>query len=592
MEKSPPEYPIDRHLAAIVVADVVGYSGMMALDEAGTLRALVACREKIVAPIIERHGGRIVKLLGDGLLIEFVSVINAVKCSIVIQNQIRAMNDSIPEGRKIVFRIGINYGDIIAQDGDIYGDGVNIAARLEPHSQPGGICVSGKVFDEVTGKIDVAMHALEPLRLKNIPNATRAYAIEPSGAHPQSTSVSAPTSGIHTAREFTTLAVLPFSNLSGSKEHDYFVDGLTDDLTTELCRNRNLSVVARGTAFAYKGQSVNAAELGRKFGADIVVTGGVRLGDGRIRATVQLVDTQTGNEVFSERFDNRSEDVFTVQDEIVDCILGRLFFNLQAAAGAVRSRNATDSVSAYTSWLRAGDAWRNGDEAGARLHMHDAVEIDPVYPPALASLSLMYGYWRFSEASRQTDDERKHLSLEYASRALVKGKSDPFVLSTVAVSFLLAGATRDAVRHSEVAVALSPRDTNVQIARGMILSFAGRHDEGLSLVQHACSFEPLLPPTAISSLGDCLFLSRQFEAALDAYRSLMDPPFFFRLNEAACLTHLGRAAEAVEVLRGFPLTFDTALYAENSAAMCALPDDAEIWRYGLRGTKGTASGPM
>jgi tetratricopeptide (TPR) repeat protein len=197
----------------------------------------------------------------------------------------------------------------------------------------------------------------------------------------------------------------------------------------------------------------------------------------------------------------------------------------------------------------------------------------------------MYGYWRFSECSRQTDGEHKRLSLEYGSRALVKGKNDPFVLSTVAVSFLLAGATRDALRHSEIAVAMSPRDTNVQIARGMVLSFAGRHDEGLSLVQRACSFEPLLPPTAISSLGDCLFLSRQFEAALDAYRSLMDPPSFFKLNEAACLTQLGRAEEAVEVLRGFPSTFDRALYAENSALMCALPADAIIWLDGLRGTR-------
>jgi class 3 adenylate cyclase/TolB-like protein len=365
----------DRHLAAILVADVVGYSAMMGVDEAGTLSSLAACLESIVQPIIERYSGRIVKLLGDGLLIEFASVVNAVNCAMLIQVAMHAASAVVPEGRKIVFRIGINHGDIIARDGDIYGDGVNIAARLEPLSQAGGICISGKVFDEVTGKIEMNVRELGPIQLKNIKNPVRAYGIEPADGSPQPTPVSTAGTPVQASREYTTLVVLPFANLSGLKEHDYFVDGLTDDLTTELCRHRDLSVVARGTAFIYKGQSVNAAELGKKLGADIVVTGGVRLGNERIRATVQLVDTHTGNEVFSERFDHRSEDVFAVQDDIADAILGRLFFNLQSVAGAMRSQSPTDNVSAYTSWLRAGDAWRNGDEAGARRHMHDIPSI-------------------------------------------------------------------------------------------------------------------------------------------------------------------------------------------------------------------------
>lgn len=302
----------------------------------------------------------------------------------------------------------------------------------------------------------------------------------------------------------------------------------------------------------------------------------------QVRATVQLVDTCTGKEVFAERFDRRIEDIFAVQDEIVDAIIGRLFFDLQTVASTARSRNPTTSVSAYTSWLRAGNAWRNGDEAAARQHMHDAVAIDPSYAPALASLSLMYAYWRFSAPERETDEGRKQLSIQYANKALTIGKNDPFVLTSVAACFLLAGAMKDALRHSEIAVAMSPRDINVLVARGMILSYAGRHDEGLTLVQCACSFEPLLPPTFVSSLGDCYYLSREFELALEAYRSLIDAPTFFHLNEAACLAQLGRGEEAKNAASELPGEFDAALYARITAEICNLKEDAALWVDGLR----------
>jgi tetratricopeptide (TPR) repeat protein len=327
---------------------------------------------------------------------------------------------------------------------------------------------------------------------------------------------------------------------------------------------------------------VSAAELGRRFGADVVVTGGIRRAGQQVRATVQLVDAYTGNEVFAERFDRRVEEIFAVQDEIVDSIIGRLFFSLQTVASTARSRNPTTTVSAYTSWLRAGDAWRNGDETAARQHMHHAVAIDRAYAPALASLSLMYAYWRFSEPTLETDHERKQLSIDYAHRALRSGKSDPFVLTSAAACFLLAGEMAEALRYSETAFAMSPRDINVQVARGMVLSYAGRHDEGLSLVRRACSFEPLLPPAFVSSLGDCCYLSREFELALDAWRSLIDPPPFFRLNEAACLAQLGRIEEAKQAARELPRMFDTALYARITAEMCSLKDDAALWVDGVR----------
>ena len=569
---------IDRRLAAVVVADVVGYSRMMGVDESGTLHAVAEARETIVAPLVRECSGRIVKLLGDGVLIEFASVVHAVDCSIRIQQQMRDANSSLPAQRQIVLRIGINLGDIIDQGDDIYGDGVNVAARLEQLADPGGICISGKVFDEIQGKTHAATRDMGLIELKNIRNHVRAYAID----IPRSGDPSSPAPSPHASREFTTIVVMPFANLSGREDQSYFADGITEDIITELSKHRDLSVIARSTAFAYRDQPVSAVELGRKFGADVVVTGGIRRAEQQVRATVQLVDTCTGKEVFAERFDRRIEDIFAVQDEIVDAIIGRLFFNLQTVASTARSRNPTTSVSAYTSWLRAGNAWRNGDEAAARQHMHDAVAIDPSYAPALASLSLMYAYWRFSAPERETDEGRKQLSIQYANKALTIGKNDPFVLTSVAACFLLAGAMKDALRHSEIAVAMSPRDINVLVARGMILSYAGRHDEGLTLVQRACSFEPLLPPTFVSSLGDCYYLSREFELALEAYRSLIDAPPFFRLNEAACLAQLGRGEEAKNAASELPGEFDAALYARITAEICNLKEDAALWVDGLR----------
>lgn len=481
--------PIDRRLAAVVVADVVGYSRMMEADEAGTLRALVEVRQTVVEPLVRECSGRIVKLLGDGLLIEFASVVRAVDCAIRIQRAMKEVSSSLPDERKMVFRIGINLGDIVGQGEDIFGDGVNVAARLEQLAEPGGICLSGKVFDEIQGKVTASARDLGAIKLKNIQTPVRAYAIDVSGPAARLDALASP----RTPLVNLTIVVMPFTNLSGHDDQSYFANGITEDIVTELSKHRDLSVVARSTAFAYKDQAVNAAELGRKFGADVVVTGGIRLAGQQVRATVQLVDTYTESQVFAERFDRPVEDIFAVQDEIVDAIIGRLFFNLQTVASTARSRNPTTSVSAYTSWLRAGDAWRNGDEAAARQHMHDAAAIDSDYAPALASLSLMYAYWRFSEPARETDQERKQLSIDYARRALRSGKSDPFVLTSVAACFLLAGAMKDALRYSEIAYALSPRDINVQVARGMVLSYAGRHDEGLSLVRRACSFEPLLP---------------------------------------------------------------------------------------------------
>ncbi|MFL5014477.1 adenylate/guanylate cyclase domain-containing protein [Rhizobium sp.] len=567
------EKSIRRRLVVILVADVVGYSRMMENDEAGTFETLMARRRNVLEPALRTHGGRIVKSMGDGMLVEFGSAIDAVEAALELQRKMAEANVALPEHRQIVLRIGINMGDVIGDGSDIYGEGVNIAARLEALAEPGGICLSEKVHNEVRGKVSATMKDLGLVQLKNIAAPVRIFGLESARAMPEALQ--------SRSNEFTTIAVLPLTNMSGNAEQDYFADGITEDIITELSRFKNLSVVARNTTFGYKGQSVNVAEVGRQLGADFVLEGSVRLAGQRMRASVQLIDAQTGAHVFAEKFDREMEDVFSVQDQIVEAIIGRLFFNLQDVAGVVRGRTSTTSISAYTSWLRAGAAWRNGDEHGARDHMQEAVRIDPTYAPALASLALLYAYWRFSEPSAATDAEREVQCQHFASRAITADKSDPFVLTSVAACFLMVGKIDDAMRYSDIAIAMSPHDINVLVARGMIVAYSGRHEEGLALVERGCKFEPLLPPAFVSSLGDCYYLARRFDAALAAYGTLINPPYFFRWNQAACLAQLGRAEEAAVIAQQKPDTFDATVYASNSARMCALSEDGKLWLDGF-----------
>ena len=568
------EKSIHRRLVAILVADVVGYSRMMEADEAGTYKTLKQRRSQVLDPLVKAHGGRIVKLMGDGVLVEFASAVEAVEAAIELQRKMKEANADVSEARQILLRIGINVGDVIGEGSDIYGEGVNIAARLETLAEPGGICMSEKVHNEIQGKIPIVMKDLGLVQLKNITAPVRTFGMETA----RPLAEARPSRG----KEFTTIAVLPFTNMSGSADQDYFADGITEDMITELSRFRNLSVVARNTTLSYRGQPVNAADVGRELGADFVLEGSVRLAGQRMRASVQLIEAQSGAHVFAVRFDREMADIFSVQDEIVEAIVARLFFNLQEVAGVVRARSAKTNISVYTSWLRAGAAWRNGDERGARDHMQEAIVLDPTYAPALASLALLYAYWRFSEPNAATDAKLEVECQGFAARAIAADKNDPFVLSTVAACFLLVGRIDDALRYSGIAISMSPRDINVLVVRGMIVSYAGLHEEGLALVERGCKFEPLLPPAFLSSLGDCYYLARRFDAALAAYGTLIDPPFFFRLNQAACLAQLGRAEDAAALLHGKPNAFDADVYARNTAKMCAFPEDAELWVSGFR----------
>jgi TolB-like protein/Flp pilus assembly protein TadD len=335
MQAGSPEW-VDRRLAAILAADVVGYSRLMEADEEGTLARLKAYQRDLVHPKIAEHRGRIVKTTGDGMLVEFPSIVNAVRCAVEFQRDIAERNATMPAAERIEFRVGINLGDIIIDEGDIFGDGVNVAARLEALAVPGGICVSGAAHDQVRDRLDIAFADLGEQQVKNIARPVRVYALRPEGsegAPPASLSPTAASSPPAAAPRLS-IVVLPFANLSSDVDQQYFADGITEDVTTDLSRITGMFVISRSTAFTYKDKRVDAKQIGRDLGVRYVLEGSVRRSGNRVRVNTQLIDAETDAHLWAERLDGDTEDLLTLQDEVTIRIANTLRVELIAAEAA------------------------------------------------------------------------------------------------------------------------------------------------------------------------------------------------------------------------------------------------------------------
>src|SRR5438046_567227 len=352
---------VERRLAAILAADVAGYSRLMGRDEAGTLARLKALRRELIDPMVAEHKGRIVKTTGDGLLIEFPSVVEAVACAITVQSGMGSRNAATPEDRRIEFRVGINSGDIIVEDGDIHGDGVNIAARLEGVAEPGGICVSAIVHDQVRDRLDCVFEDLGEQNLKNIARPVRVYRVEsgigPGASRPLSGVDATGTAAVQPAAlplpDKPSIAVLPFQNMSGDPEQEYFVDGMVEEIITALSRIRWLFVIARNSSFTYKGQAIDVKRVGRALVVPYVLEGSVRKGGNRVRINAELIETETGTHLWADRFDGSLEDVFELQDKVASSAAGVIEPALQAAEMRRSSARPTADLTAYDLYLRA-----------------------------------------------------------------------------------------------------------------------------------------------------------------------------------------------------------------------------------------------
>ena len=378
---------VGRRLAAIVAADVAGYSRLMGLDEVGTARTLREHRA-VTDALVAKHGGRLVKSTGDGVLLEFPSVVDAVECAVAVQAVMAQRNEGVPVDRRMLFRIGINLGDILIEGDDILGDGVNIAARLEGIAEPGGICISSSAYDQVRGKVAVEFTDLGEQTLKNIARPVRAYAVGRDGwrMHHQTTHTSC-----HLLLRILSIVVLPFANIGGDPEQEYFVDGVTESLTTDLSRIAGAFVIARNTAFTFKGKAVDVKKLGRELNVRYVLEGSVQRGGNRLRVNVQLIDAETGNHLWAERFDKPVADLFDMQDEIVSRLANALDAELVAAEArrAERSANpdAMDLVFQGRAWLNRG--WTPEYMARARGFFERAMALDPENIEAMVGLALV-----------------------------------------------------------------------------------------------------------------------------------------------------------------------------------------------------------
>jgi adenylate cyclase len=370
-----------RRLAAILAADVVGYSRLIGADEGGTLSALKAIRAELIDPTIAAHNGRLVKTTGDGLLVEFGSVVDALRCATEVQAGMAQRNAEAPEDKRIDFRIGINVGDVVVEDGDIFGDGVNVAARLEALAEPGAICVSARVQEDASGKLDLDFEDMGEQALKNIARPVRVYRVATgpvSAATKETPALALP--------DKPSIAVLPFTNLSGDLEQEYFADGMVEEIVTALSRIKWLFVIARNSSFTYKGQAVNVKEVGRELGVRYVLEGSVRKAGRRVRITAQLVDAATGAHLWAERFDGSLEDVFDLQDQVAISVAGVIEPALQAAETARSANRPTCDLTAYDLYLRARATFfaSRSQVPKALALLDEALARDPNYGPALA----------------------------------------------------------------------------------------------------------------------------------------------------------------------------------------------------------------
>jgi TolB-like protein/class 3 adenylate cyclase/tetratricopeptide (TPR) repeat protein len=386
-----------RRLAAILASDVAGYSRLIGADEEGTLDRLRAIRRELVDPKITEHHGRIVKTTGDGMLVEFASVVDAVRCAVQMQRDMEERNAEIPTDIRIEFRVGINLGDIIiAEDNDIHGDGVNVAARLEGIADPGGICISGTVRDHIGDRLDLTFDDIGDQALKNIARPLRVYRVRLATAETVPNASSVKTTPTLALPDKPSIAVLPFQNMSGDPEQEYFADGMVEEIITALSRIRWLFVIARNSTFTYKGQAVDVKQVGRELGVRYVLEGSVRKGGNQVRITAQLIDAETGAHLWADRFDGTLEDVFDLQDQVTASVVGAIAPKLEQVEISRAKRKPTESLDAYDNYLRGVAALHsvfegNEESVSEALHLfYRAVELDPEFAAAYGMAAWCY----------------------------------------------------------------------------------------------------------------------------------------------------------------------------------------------------------
>jgi adenylate cyclase len=574
---------MQRRLTAILAADVVGYSRLMGADEAGTLSALKAIQSELIERKITEHQGRIVKLTGDGILAEFPSVVNAVTCATEIQRRLQERNPDLPEDRRIEFRIGVNLGDVIIEGDDIFGDGVNIAARLEALAEPSGICISAIVHDQVQGKLDCEFDDIGEQSLKNINRPVRVYRVREASVASDGAAKTLP------LPDKPSIAVLPFVNLSGDPEQDYFADGMVDEIITALARIRWLFVIARNSTFAYKGRAIDAKRIGRELGVRYLLEGSVRKSSGRVRITAQLINAIKGTHLWADRFEGLLEEVFELQDKIAISVAGVIEPALRQAEIERARRKRPDSLDAYDLYLRAlphAFTAMPEDADKALTLLVKAIELEPDFAVAHAIVAWCHEQ-QYLRGGLQ--EKTRTAALRHARHAMSAGSDDAVALATA--GFVIAAAGRD----YETAITAFDRSFALSSSSALALGFssivrAWMGDDAIA-VDHAnralrlSPFDPLIYLPYVG-LAYAHFATCRFEEAAAAARlaSQSNPRFSVpHMLNAAALAMLGRTEQATAAVdRLLEVQPGTTVATAVISARCLNPKHIDALENALR----------
>ncbi len=556
---------IEHKLAAILCADVVGYSRLMAADEAGTFAQLKTLRKELIEPKTAEYNGRVIKLTGDGTLMEFGSVIDTVNFAVDVQQAMMERNASVPEELQVRYRIGINIGEIIVDDEDIYGDGVNIAARLEGVAEPGGIYISGKVYEEVSNKLPIAFEDMGEQEVKNIPKPVRMYrwadavsppsqAVEPEAAPTRKESGEAVIGIDLSLPDTPSIAVLPFANMSADPEQEFFSDGITEDIITALSKIGSLLVVARNSTFTYKGTAVDVKQVGREQGVRYVLEGSVRKAGERVRVTAQLIDAKTGHHLWAERYDRDLVDIFAVQDEITREVVVALDVRLREGEQARIWSGGTKNVEAWECVRLGQDALNRNkleDRIEARQLFDRARELDPDYPMAWFSLGRAcfhdadVGTGYDSGADRDASYES---AVAYAMKAVELDPSCADAYALVGICRLSMGEHDEAVAMSEKAIALAPNHAQNLAIVAAVLNKTGQPERSFELIKRAMRLCPIYPGWYLYVLATACRLMHRNESAVSAFEEAIkrNPENHPALHVglASILGELGREEDA------------------------------------------------
>jgi TolB-like protein/class 3 adenylate cyclase/tetratricopeptide (TPR) repeat protein len=573
------EARVERRLAAILAADVAGYSRLMGVDEEGTLAALKAYRRELIDPKIAEHRGRIVKTTGDGALVEFASAVDATRCAMEIQRAMAERNADVAEDRRIEFRIGINVGDIIIDEGDIYGDGVNIAARIEALARPGAICLSDNAYQQIKGKLTLDVSDMGEQQLKNIAQPVRVYSIRLDGIPARLALPDKPS-----------IAVLPFQNMSGDPEQDYFADGIVEDIITALSRFQNLFVIARNSSFTYRGRAVDVKQVSRELGVRYVLEGSVRKATNRVRITGQLIDATTGAHLWADHFDGTLEDVFDLQDQVTIRVVSAIAPKLEQVEIERAKRKPTESLDAYDYFLRGTASLHQGTKEAiseALRLFYRAIELDPEFSSA-------YGMAAWCYVVRKTNGWMRDLVQEVAEttrlagRATELGREDAVALCWGGYALAYVAGDVDAgFAFIDQALALNPNLAAAWNYGGWVRIFLGEHQSAMDCFERALRLSPRDPTVFHTRFGIAyanLFTDHYDKASSAARDALRDQVWLGGLRILAASKALaGQLEEAREAIDRL-LQLDPAVRISNLKDRVSplRPEDFAKYADGLR----------